>query len=181
MRPQRAAWRHPAFIALLSLAACAPSEDQAAALGEHLLQSLAFARQAADTATIQSIFQPDATYDDYAGGVEYRGIQEIIGYLTSVHDWGDDVYLNLGNVLTGSSSAVGEWFFSAVQARPIPDLISTGTDREVSYAGATVIEIEAGRIARASDYFDRAGMLLQLGARVHLPDGSILENDLPAN
>jgi hypothetical protein len=175
IRTSRAHW----IVLLCFLTACAPSDDQAATVGQFLLQSLAYARQMADTAMIQEIFQPDATYDDYPGQVEYRGIEEIVGYLTEVHEWGDDVYLNLGNVLSGPSGAVGEWFFSAVQSRPIPDVMSRGTDREVGLSGITLIEIVGGRIARAADYFDRASLMLQLGGRIEMPDGTVI--DLPEN
>ena len=170
-----------ACLGALSITSCTPSETESAALGEYLLQSLAFARQTADTVMIEEIFLPDATYDDYAGQVEYRGIEEIVGYLTSVHEWGDDVYLNLGNVYTGPYGAVAEWFFAAVQERPIPDVITTRTGREVMLSGATIIEIEGGRIARAADYSDRTAMLLQLGGRIDLPDGTVLQGDDPIN
>ena len=176
-----AARSRSACVMVLCLGACAPSEDQAATLGEYLLRSLVYARQTGDTAVIEEIFRPDATYDDYPGQVEYRGVEEIVDYLTSVHDWGDDVYLNLGNLLTGPAGAVGEWFFSTVQSRPIPDLITLGTDREIALSGATVIEIEGGRIARAADYYDRAALALQLGGRIEMPDGTVIDGDLPGN
>lgn len=166
---------------LVAVAACAPSQDQADALGRYLLESLSFARQTADTATLEEIFLPDATYDDFPTQVEYRGIDEIVGFLTSVHEWGDDVYLNLGTIRTGPSAAVGEWFFATVQARPIPDLLAVGTGREVAFNGVTVIEIEGGRIARAADYWDRATFLLALGGEVRLPDGSVLGGDDAGN
>ena len=175
------AWRRSACVGVLCLAACAPSEDQAAAQGQYLLQSLVFARQMADTVLIQEIFTPDAIYEDYPNQIEYQGIQEIIDYLASVHEWGDDIYLNLGSVQTGPSGAVGEWLFAAVQSRPIPDLITTGTDREVVLNGVTVIEIVGGRIARAADYSDRASLMLQLGGRIELPDGTVIEDDAPGN
>jgi hypothetical protein len=164
---------------LSTVAACTPSQDEADVLGRYLLESLAFARQTADTALLEEIFLPDATYDDFPGQIQYLGIQDVVGYLTSVHDWGDDVYISLGNVETGSSSAVGEWFLAAVQERPIPDIIGAGTGREVSWNGLTVIEIEGGRIARAADYWDRTALILQLGGRIELPDGTVLESDLP--
>lgn len=174
-------WLRSACIGVLCLASCTPSADEAAALGEYLLQSLAFARQTADTLMIEEIFLPDATYDDYPQQIEYRGIQEIVGYLTSLHEWGDDVYLNLGDVQVSPSGAVGEWFLAAIQSRPIPDLITTATDREVVVSGVTVIEIEGGRIARAADYSDRATVMLQLGARIELPDGTIIQDEPATN
>jgi hypothetical protein len=165
------------FAAAAVLMDCGPSEEQAAALGQYLLESLAFARQTADTATIEGMFQPDAIYDDYPAQVTHRGIEEILGYLTSVHEWGDDVYLNLGSVQAGPIGATGEWTLTAVQSRPVPDLVGGVTHREVVVSGVTVIEIRGGRIARAADYWDRAGFLLQLGARIEVPGGTVLEEN----
>lgn len=164
----------------LAVGGCAPSQEEADALGRYLAESLVFARQTADTVMMEEIFLPDATYDDYPSQIQYRGIEDVVGFLTSVHDWGDDVYLTLGGVRTGPSTVVAEWFFSAVQSRPMPDLVSTGTGREVSVSGVTILEIDGGRIVRAADYWDRTGLLIQLGARVELPDGSVLSGDDPA-
>lgn len=156
-------------------AACAPSEEQATAIDQYLVESLAFARQTADTATLEEIFLPDAVYADFPDQIDYRGIEEIVGYVTSVHEWGDDVLVTLGNVQTSPTGAVAEWTLAAVQSRPIPDLVSTATDREIVVNGVTILEIQGGRIARAADYWDRADFILQLGGRIELPGGTVLE------
>jgi len=173
--------RRALLAALLAVAACSPTPDEADALGRYLLESLIFARQTADTALLEEIFLPDATYDDYPGQIQYQGIEDVVGYLTAAHEWGDDVYLSLGNVETGPTGAVAEWFFAAVQERPIADLLAVRTGREVSWSGITLIEIEGGRITRAADYWDRTGLLLQLGGRVELPDGTVLESENAPN
>lgn len=167
--------RNLACIACAALLACGPSADQADTLGRYLLEALTFARQTADTTTIEEIFAPDAIYDDYPGQVDYRGIQEIVGYLTSIHEWGDDVYMTLGRVQTSRVGAVAEWTLAAVQSRPIPDLLTTATDREVVVTGVTILETDGSRIVRAADYWDRADFLLRLGATIELPDGTVLE------
>jgi hypothetical protein len=159
---------------LLGLSACGPSPEQADTLGRYLMESLVYARETADTLMMEDLFLPDATYDDYPSQLQYQGIQDIVGFLTSVHEWGDDVYLTLGNVRAGPSTAVGEWYLAAVQSRPIPSVIESGTGRDVSINGITLLEIEGGRIARAADYWDNASFLLQLGGRIELPDGTVL-------
>ena len=144
---------------------------------ELLVRSLVDAVQSADTALIIDLFRPDASYDDFANQVTYEGLQEIVGYLTSVHSWGDDVYMNIGRVQAGPSGATAEWVFSAVQARPMGDLAPEATGREVVLSGATVIEIDGDRIVRAADYMDTTPMLLQLGARIELPGGRVLTQE----
>jgi len=155
------------------------TEDQALAQNELLVRSLVDALQAADTAAIVELFWPEATYDDYASQLQHRGIEEIVGYATSVHSWADDVYMNVGKVHTSASGAVAEWLFAAVQARPMGELVPEVTGREVVLNGVTIIEVDGGRIRRAADYMDTAPMFLQLGGRVELPGGGVLELDEP--
>lgn len=156
---------------------CAPTEEQALSQNESLIRSLADAQQAADTAAIMELFWPDAVYDDYASQLQYRGIEEIVGYVTSVHTWADDVYLNVGEVHASASGAVAEWLFAAVQARPMGGLVPVATNREVTVNGVTIIEVDRGRIRRAADYTDTTPLLLQLGGRMTLPGGGMMELD----
>jgi steroid delta-isomerase-like uncharacterized protein len=137
------------------------------------------ALQAADTAAIVELFWPDAVYDDYASQLQHRGIEEILGYVTSVHTWADDVYVNVGEVHVSASGAVAEWLFAAVQARPLGDLVPVVTNREVVVTGVTIIEVDGGRIRRAADYTDTTPLLLQLGGRMQLPGGGVMELDEP--
>jgi hypothetical protein len=158
------------------LGGCAASDgDAARARNELLVLSLLAAQQSADTTTIVELFWPDAAYDDYANQLQYRGIEEIVGYVTSVHAWADDVYLNAGEIHAGPSGAVAEWLFAGVQARPMGDFVSTVTGREVVLNGVTIIEVDGGRIRRAADYTDTAPLALQLGGRIELPGGRVIE------
>lgn len=176
--------RFATVLLLLSLAwGCSPqSGDSPAHLdNELLIRSLMASWESADTEAILDLFWPDATYDDFPNQVTYQGIDEIIGYLTSVHDWGDDVFMNVGLVHAGPDGATAEWIFSAVQNRPLGSMVPQGTGREVVLNGATIIEIEGGRIRRAADYSDVVPMLLQLGARIALPNGDTLSMDDAGN
>jgi steroid delta-isomerase-like uncharacterized protein len=168
-----------AFAALVFTPGCAPTAEQAAAQNELLVRSLFDAMQAADTATIVELFWPDATYDDFASQLQYRGTEEILGYVTSIHSWADDVYLNVGEVHVSEAGAVAEWLFAGVQARPMGELVTEVTNREVTTNGVTIIEVEGGRIRRAADYTDTTPLLLQLGGRMTLPGGGVMELDEP--
>jgi steroid delta-isomerase-like uncharacterized protein len=146
---------------------------------ELVVRTLIDAVQAADTTTIVELFWPEATYDDYASQLQHRGVEEILGYLTSVHEWADDVYMNVGEVHVGATGAVAEWIFAGVQARPMGEMVPVATGLEVVTNGVTIVEVDGGRIRRAADYMDTATMLLQLGARVELPGDGVMELDVP--
>ena len=144
---------------------------------EFTVQALISTWASADTSLILDLFWPEATYDDFPNQTTYEGLQEIVGYITGVHDWGDDIYMNAGQIHASESGAVAEWTFSALQRRPMGDLVSEGTGREVVLNGVTIVEILDGKILRAADYMDTAPLMLQLGARIELPGGTVLEWD----
>jgi SnoaL-like domain len=175
---------HAVFVALsmalpLAPSACTTRSDDVARSypSELALRSLIAAVESADTALILDIFSPQATYDDFANQQSYEGLEEIVGYITSVHEWGSEVYMNLGAVHAGEASATGEWVFSAVQTRPIGARLPISTGKEVVLNGVTIVEMEDDRIIRAADYVDNLPLWLQLGAKLELPGGGVLEQD----
>jgi len=162
------------FTALLATVSCtAPPDQSGLSEAELNIQLLASAIATADTTVILEIFWPEATYDDFASQQTHQGIQEIVAYLTAVHAWGDNVYMNLARVHTSSTGAVGEWVFSAIQARPIGDRFPVASGDEVVLNGVTIIEMEGGRIMRAADYVDGVPLILQLGGSIELPGGGV--------
>ncbi|HSG08287.1 MAG TPA: nuclear transport factor 2 family protein [Longimicrobiales bacterium] len=131
-----------------------------------------------DTEELARLFYGDAVYDDFPNQTQYRGLEEIAGYLTHVHDWADGVSMGISEVHVSETGAVVEWVFSAMQDKPIGSVVPVATGREVLLNGVTILEIEAGRIRRAADYIDVLPLVLQLGAEVRLPGGSIMKLDL---
>lgn len=164
---------------VVSVAACtfAGQERTAAAANraELVVRTLMSTWSSADTAVILDLFWPEATYDDFANQVTYQGLEEIVGYVTQVHDWGDDVYMSVGAVHANENGAVAEWVFSAVQNRPMGDRLPVATGREVVVNGVTIVEMRGNRIVRAADYMDTTPLLLQLGGRIELPGGVVVE------
>jgi len=62
-----------------------------------------------------------------------------------------------------------------IQDRPIPGRIEIPSNKEFKVKGVTIIEVKDGRITKATDYMDLLGFMIQLGARVELPGGVVLE------
>ena len=164
----------------LLVAGCLPQAPEGAAsrASELAVRTLMAAWESGDTALIFDLFSPQATYDDFANQLTYEGLDEIAGYVTAVHDWGDDVYKSIGRVHVSDSGAVAEWVFSAVQNRPMGDQVPIVTGLEIVLNGVTIIEMQGGRILRAADYTDTSPMMLQLGGRIELPGGTVLELDV---
>jgi len=168
---------------VLAVAACAPvpRQGEAERKSELAIRMLLAALETADTTVVEDLFWPEATYDDFPNQITYQGIGEIVGYVTSVHTWGDDVYMNVGRVHAFENGAVAEWVFSAVQNRPIGTALPESTGREVVLNGVTIIELDGERIVRAADYTDTAPMWLQLGGHIELPGGGTIELEGPGN
>jgi ketosteroid isomerase-like protein len=157
---------------------CAGSADREAGVDptlEAAVLRLTNAWAQADTAALLELFWNDATYEDFVNQEVYVGLEEIVGYITSVHTWGDDVYMNPGRIHLGRDMAVAEWVFSAVQTRPMGSLLAEGSGTEVVLNGVTILEFDEGRIIRAADYADSALLLLQLGAQIEMPGGATYE------
>ncbi|NJD20881.1 MAG: nuclear transport factor 2 family protein [Gemmatimonadetes bacterium] len=126
---------------------------------------------------VAGLFHPDAVYDDYANQHQYRGLEEIAGYVAGGTRWATAVSMDVMSVHVSDSAAVAEWVFTGIQDRPIRSILPLVTGREVVLYGVTLIEMEDGRIRRAADYVDVRPLVLQLGGEVHMPGGGILRQE----
>ena len=160
---------------LMSVGCASETTDQRAREAELTVRSLMAAWERADTELLNDLFWPQATYEDFPNQHVYQGVQEIVGYVQAVHDWADAVYWNVGRVHVTEDGAVAEWVFSGVQSRPIGTQAPMATGNEVVLNGVTIIELEGGRIIRAADYIDTTPLWLQLGGRIEMPGGSVIE------
>lgn len=167
-----------AMLLLTALVAACPSgrsgPSRAEAENEIAIRSLMAMLASGDAEEVAGLFRPDAVYDDFANQEQYRGLEEIAGYIAGSTRWATGVSMDVLSVHVSASGAVAEWVFTGIQDRPIGSLLPAVTGREVVLNGVTIIEMEAGRIRRAADYVDALPLVLQLGGEVHMPGGSVL-------
>jgi len=158
--------------------ACVPAGSDAR-LAEHELvaRQVVAAWEAGNTRELADHFWPDAVYDDFPNATPYRGLDEIAAYKAEVHAWTSDLVVNVTAVHPSPTGAVVEWVLYGVQSDPIAGRVEVATGREVLLNGVTVLEVEGGLIIRAADYLDSLPLMLQLGGRVELPGGRVLELD----
>jgi hypothetical protein len=164
---------------LLTLAAC-PARGPSALLHDNELTARTFMaiRESGELDELAHIFYGDAVYDDFPNQVQYRGLEEIAGYLTYFTDWATAVSLGVSAVHPSETGATIEWVFSGVQERPIGGMVEVSTGRDVLLHGVTILEIEGDRIRRAADYVDMLPLVLQLGSEIRLPGGNVMKLDL---
>jgi len=153
--------------------------SQVEAENEIAMRTLVDMMSSADAQDVASLFHPDAVYDDFANQRQYRGLEEIAGYIQGGSRWATAVSFDIIELHVSDAGAVAEWVFTGIHDQPIGSFLPVVTGREVVLNGVTIIEVEAGRIRRAADYVDGLPMVLQLGGEVHMPGGGILKLDLP--
>jgi ketosteroid isomerase-like protein len=177
--PQAAA--PPLVLALALLAgACSPASQglsRAEGENEFAIRTLVAMLGSADASDVAGLFHPDAVYDDYANQHQYRGMEEIAGYIAGGTRWATAVTMDVMAVHVSTTGAVAEWVFTGIQDRPIGSFLPVVTGREVVLYGVTIIRMENGRIRRAADYMDALPLVLQLGGEVRMPGGGVLRQE----
>ena len=170
------------FATACSTGGAGPSQVQAE--NEITIRTLLSMMGSGNADDVAGLFHPNAVYDDYANQQQYRGMEEIAGYVAGGTRWATAVSMDVMSVHVSDSVAVAEWVFTGIQDRPIRSLLPMVTGREVVLNGVTIIEMEDGRIRRAADYVDVLPLVLQLGGEVHMPGGGIIRLEagaLPAD
>ncbi len=171
------------LVALLVFpAGCASRDSRPSRLeaeNEIAMRTLIARLAAADPEDVAGLFYPDAVYDDFANQQQYRGLEEIAGYVEGGNRWATGVSIDVLGLHVSEGGAVAEWVFTGTQDRPIGSTLPIVTGREVVLNGVTIIETEGGRIRRAADYVDGLTMVLQLGGEVRMPGGGVLRLELP--
>jgi len=160
---------------LLFLGLSAPLAQ--AAEPDALVRGLMRIWETGDTEGLEEITHPDLVYDDVPNGNTIEGREGAAQYIRHVHSWASNVELEIVGVSSGPTTATAEWIMRGVQDRPIAGRVPVATGRSFEIRGATLIEVEDGRISRAADYIDVLGFVLQLGSRVELPGGVVLGGD----
>lgn len=162
------------FLLFLFLIPGCPDLNKNKSNPSKLLTSLMDVWESGETNEIHEIFHNDATYDDYPNNTQYKGLNEISGYIKHVHSWASNVVIHINSIHSGDSSAIAEWEMSMIQNRPIGNRVPVATGKSIKLNGVTIIEMSSDKIMRAADYIDVASFVLQLGGKVELPGGNVL-------
>jgi len=126
---------------------------------------------------LENIMDQDVVYEAVQQGISYKGIKEVSDYVGHVTSFTKDLKIEVISIKSTEKTAIIEWIMSGIQDRPIPGRITIATNKKFSIRGVTIVEIKNGLISKATDYMDVLGFVIQLGARVELPGGVVLENN----
>jgi len=160
------------IVLLPYLAACGSSDTRSP---ENLVIELMTVWESGEADRLAELMSADVVYDDIPNGISLRGIGASIAYITHVHKWASNFEISVNRSFGSDTDAVAEWTMTAIQSDPIPGRVPVATNRSITLRGATLIHVEDGRIARAADYLDALGFVLQLGSEVTLPGDVVLK------
>lgn len=107
---------------------------------------------------IAALYTPDGVYEDVPSNTHSQG-GDVRGFLTPFVKAVSDVTVTPTNGFATSDWATLEYVFGATDRGLIPG----GVGKHFSVRIATVFQLQGGKIARSSDYYDNQTLLAQLG------------------
>jgi steroid delta-isomerase-like uncharacterized protein len=123
---------------------------------------------AEDARRLLAFLADDATWEDVAVGVVYRGRAELQTMFEQSHQWAPDLVFDVRRAAGGAGHYLIEWEMHAERTGGFGDMAAS--DRPFRVRGVSVGEVGAdGRVTRHSDYWDRLGWMDQVGIT---PDGA---------
>jgi steroid delta-isomerase-like uncharacterized protein len=126
-----------------------------------VLDQWATAWSSHDVQQVFRLFTDDCIYEDVPTGAVNTGIDELRDFAEFFFSVAPDFKVELSKQFGSDRWAAGEWTMSGTQEGDMPNLRATG--KSFSIRGATIIELEHGKIRRCVDYWDMAAFLKQLG------------------
>jgi steroid delta-isomerase-like uncharacterized protein len=115
-----------------------------------------------DPERVLALFVDDCVFEDVTFGVVARGKEELRSFVEGAFAAVPDFKYRLTSRFATSQWAAIEWVMSGTHKGDFPGIPATGR-RFSSVRGSTILELEAGKIRRESDYWDAATLMKQVG------------------
>jgi steroid delta-isomerase-like uncharacterized protein len=125
-----------------------------------VLDQWATAWSSHDVDRVLQLFADNCLYEDVPTGAVNTGKDALRAFAQFFFSVAPDFTVELSQRFETEKWAAGEWTMSGTQKGDMPNLPATG--KSFSIRGATILEIEHGKIRRCSDYWDMAAFLKQL-------------------
>ena len=145
---------------LMTGSPAALAQDATPAASPSILEAYGDAWSSGDAAAVGALYTENAVRDDVPTGMVSDGRDAIEKLADALFATDDDVRLEVTDGFAGESWAVVEWTFSGVHP---------ATGREVTFRGASVLELTDGLISEERDYYDLPEMLAQIEAASATP------------
>jgi len=126
-----------------------------------VLDEWATAWSSHDVDRVLRLFTDNCVYEDVPTGALNTGKDALRAFAQFFFSVAPDFKVELSGRFETDKWAAGEWTMSGTQKGDMPNLPATG--KPFSIRGATILELEHGKIRRCIDYWDMAAFLKQLG------------------
>ena len=145
------------------IVALAAQEATPASDVPQLLADYGMAWSSGDPERVVARFTEDATFEEVIlGGVVTRSHAELRAYAATLFAAFPDFALTPTSGFIAGDRAALEWVITATYAGQFGEL-PPGTGQSIELHGSSILELDADRIRRASEYWDAATLLAQVG------------------
>jgi steroid delta-isomerase-like uncharacterized protein len=144
-----------AFVLLAAPGLLQAQEASPPAAGSSILEEYGDAWSSGEASQVAALYTEDAVREDIPTGTTSQGRAEIEALAAGLFATDADVRLEVSDGFVGETWAVVEWTFGGARKE---------TGGEVTFRGASVLELEDGLISRETDYYDLPQMQQQIAA-----------------
>jgi steroid delta-isomerase-like uncharacterized protein len=134
---------------------------------ERMLEDYLAAWNSHDVEKIASFFTDDGVHEDVAIGEVNRGKEQLKAFASYTFTAFPDFKLERTSSFVAGDWRGSEWIMSGTHTGDIPGIPTTG--KSFSIRGASISELQEGKIRRNSDYWNLASFLQQVGLLPEAP------------
>jgi len=116
-----------------------------------------------DPERVVALFADDCVFEDVTFGVVARGKDELRNFVSGAFAAIPDFTYRVTSRFATRQSAAIEWVMSGTHKGDFPGMPATGK-RFSTVRGSSILELDAGKIRRQSDYWDAATFMREVGA-----------------
>lgn len=145
-----------ASLLALTIFACAVQEKKPPVEGDKaIVDAYVRAWNQHDTVALDTLLASDAIHEDVAQNFRGKGPKEVVSFMRGVTSAEPDYKWTVTNSVEDGKFVALEWKWAATYTGPDPSGKNV-TKRRTSGIGASVAEVENGKIKRFTDYYDLA-------------------------
>ena len=114
-----------------------------------------------DVEKITALFTDDCIYEDVASGVVRNGKAELKTFIKNILTAFPDLKIEIKSFFVAGDRVGSEWIMTGTRTGPSPYL--PNAKKKFSIRGASITELQNGKIRRTSDYWNMTSYLRQVG------------------